>query len=201
VVSGAPVVVAVLAGGAGRRIEGGKAAVKLHGQPLIDYPLRAARDAGLEAVVLAKRDSVLPETRAAVLYEPDLPLHPLCGVVTALGRWPAVLAVGCDMPFLTAPLLVRLAAADAGAAVARHDGALQPLPALYRRTHLRRLIEAVQSGEPMRRTLAALGPQVLSDASVAECGDPRRLFYSVNDRDSLARAAAWLEGRDDADQA
>jgi molybdenum cofactor guanylyltransferase len=39
---------AILAGGSGRRIGGSKAIVKLHGTPLIAYPLEAMRDALLE---------------------------------------------------------------------------------------------------------------------------------------------------------
>ncbi|HLB21413.1 MAG TPA: NTP transferase domain-containing protein, partial [Solirubrobacteraceae bacterium] len=127
-------VVAVLAGGLGRRMGAAKAAVELAGRPLISYPLRAAAEAGLPALVVAKSDSELPPLQALVVREPDSPRHPLCGVLAALRHvgagkgelWPcdgerdgrergvgdgrAVLAVACDMPFLGARLLAWMAA-------------------------------------------------------------------------------------------
>ena len=54
-------IVAVLAGGRGRRMGASKATVALAGEPLISRPLAAARAAGLEAVVVAKPDTALPE--------------------------------------------------------------------------------------------------------------------------------------------
>ena len=53
-------IVAVLAGGRGRRMGASKAAVPLAGEPLIARPLAAARAAGLDAVVVAKPDTELP---------------------------------------------------------------------------------------------------------------------------------------------
>ena len=52
-----PALVAVLAGGRGERIGGAKPTRALAGRALIDYPLSAAREARLETVVVAKRDT------------------------------------------------------------------------------------------------------------------------------------------------
>jgi molybdopterin-guanine dinucleotide biosynthesis protein A len=54
------VVGAVLAGGKGSPIGGSKAMVELAGRALICYPLSAVQEAGLEPVVVAKRDTELP---------------------------------------------------------------------------------------------------------------------------------------------
>ena len=86
-------IVAVLAGGRGSRLGGDKAMAVLGGQALISYPLAAARQAGLEeAIVVAKRSSRLPSLAGRVRYEPELPEHPLCGIVRgpstpANGAW------------------------------------------------------------------------------------------------------------------
>ncbi len=108
--------VAVIAGGRGRRLGGEKALVELGGRTLISYPLQAAHGAELEALVVAKRDTTLPPVHAPVLREPDQPRHPLCGVVAALQHVRAagrsrrpVLVVACDMPFVSAALLGWLA--------------------------------------------------------------------------------------------
>src|SRR5215208_2231990 len=80
----APVLAAVLAGGRGSRMRGPKPTIRLGGRALIEHPLGALRDAGLQTVVVAKPDSRLPVLDVAVWQEPDEPVHPLCGVLRAL---------------------------------------------------------------------------------------------------------------------
>ena len=63
--------VAVLAGGASRRMGAPKPLAPLGGRPLISYPLGAAARAGLRAVVVAKADTPLPEVGVPVWGEPD----------------------------------------------------------------------------------------------------------------------------------
>ena len=77
-------IVAVLAGGRGRRMGRPKALVELGGAPLIAHPLAAAAAAGLDAVVIAKAGTALPALDVPVWLEPDQPVHPLLGIVTAL---------------------------------------------------------------------------------------------------------------------
>lgn len=145
------VTVAVLAGGRGSRIGGDKAMVQLAGRPLITYPLRAAQDAGLPAVVVAKQGTKLPPVTAQLLLEPDEPTHPLLGVVTALREFPAVLAVPCDMPFVEPAALAALARMPADVAILAPG---QPFPALYRRASRPQLEQAIQAGASVRSTQA-----------------------------------------------
>src|SRR5690348_1240038 len=94
-----------------------KALVPLGGRPLVAWPLAAAATAGLEPVVIAKPGSELPDG-VTVWHEPDEISHPLAGLVCALERAGAPLvALACDMPFVTPGLLARLAALDGVAAV------------------------------------------------------------------------------------
>ena len=55
---------AILAGGRGTRLGRPKATALLGGRPLLEYPLIALEAAGLETVVIAKRDTVLPPVAA-----------------------------------------------------------------------------------------------------------------------------------------
>jgi molybdenum cofactor guanylyltransferase len=171
--------VAILAGGQGRRMGGGKAVADYRGEPLIARPLQAASDAGLDAVVVAKAATALPPLDVPVWLEPDQPVHPLLGIVTALARAQRpVVAVGCDMPFVTADLLARLAAGPEAAT--RAGGVLAPFPARYEPAALPALREALAREEAVRATLTALDPATID---VDE-----RVVASLNTPDELADA-------------
>jgi molybdenum cofactor guanylyltransferase len=168
--------VAVLAGGRGRRLGEPKPLADLNGEPLIARPLRAAAAAGLEAVVIAKAATPLPELDVPVWREPDTPVHPLLGVVTALERaGGSVVVVACDQPFLTPALLARLAAGPEAAVAA--GGRLEPFPARYEPAALPALLDALAREAPLRATLAALQPALIDvDAhEVASVNTPPEL--------------------------
>jgi molybdopterin-guanine dinucleotide biosynthesis protein A len=192
-------IVAVLAGGRGARLGGGKAMTPLGGRPLICHALDAARDAGLEAIVVSKPSTALPELDEVVLHEPEWPHHPLCGVVAALElaatRSPAsaVVLLACDMPFVTGPLLRWLAELD-GPAVAELDGQLQPLLARCLPRHLPLLREALAAERSLRGAISALEPRIVDEAELSRFGSPERLCFNVNDGADLARAEEWLAG-------
>ena len=149
--------VAVLAGGLGRRVGGGKPGVELAGRPLIAWPLAAAAEAGLEAIVVAKAATPLPAVAAPVWIEPDEPVHPLTGLVHALERAGArdVIALGCDMPFVTAGALRALAGAPAPAGP-------EPLLARYGAAQLPSLRAALAAQAPLRATFAELHPAAVA---------------------------------------
>lgn len=196
-VSGAPAIAAVLAGGSGERIGGAKPGRPLAGRPLISYALAAAREAELETVIVAKRDTSLPPVREHVIEEPDEPRHPLCGVLAALDyaalRSPArpVVLLACDMPFVPAALLRALAGLD-GAALLQLDGRPQPLPARCLPAHAPALREALAAESSLRAAFGALSPRVLDERALSAFGDPRRLCFGVNSAEDLARAERWL---------
>lgn len=184
---------AVLAGGAGARIGGAKAAVELAGRPLISYPLAALAQAGLETVVVAKADTGLPALDVPVVRDEPLESHPLRGVLAALkaaaGR--PVVVVACDMPFVTAPLLAWIATLP-GNAMPLLDGALQPLLARYEPDAAATLIAAVRAGRSARAAAKALDPIAIDVAELGRFGDPRRLLLNVNDDRDLALASELL---------
>jgi molybdopterin-guanine dinucleotide biosynthesis protein A len=192
--SAAPIV-AVLAGGRGSRLGGSKAMVELGGRPLISRPLAAAAAAGLEAMVVAKRDTPLPRLDVAVVLEPDDPRHPLTGLVAALeaGRGNAILALGCDMPFVTGPLLASLGGATPPT-VATLDGELEPLLGLYGPGDAEPLRAALGRGESLRSAVASLAPARFDESSMRPFGDPRALAFSVNTPADLDAAAEGIAG-------
>ncbi|MBE2318665.1 NTP transferase domain-containing protein [Solirubrobacter sp. CPCC 204708] len=173
-----------MAGGRGRRLGGEKALVELGGRPLLARPLAAARAAGLDAVVVAKAGTVLPDVPTWI--EPDEPTHPLLGLVTALGHGGPVVAVACDQPWIT-PELLRALADHEGPALAVER---EPFPGRYEPLQLPVLRDALAREDSLRATLGRLQPAVL--------GAPREQVASVNTREDLAAAEHALADGPDA---
>ncbi len=171
-----------------------KATIELGGRPLIDYPLAALAAAEVEAVVVAKRRSELPPVEAAVWIEPPEPSHPLSGILAALRRSARpVLAVGCDMPFLSPELLSWLAVLPGRLVVATVGGRLEPLLARYDHSLESTLARALSRGDSLRRALAGLDGRVVTEEEIARFGDPERLLFNVNTPEDLALAEAMLK--------
>jgi molybdopterin-guanine dinucleotide biosynthesis protein A len=164
---------------------GPKAVLPLGGRALVEWPLAAAREAGLEAVVVAKAATELPLLEVPLWIEPDEPSHPLTGLVCALERAGGrpVVAAACDMPFVGATLLARLAAAGGVAAARAGD----PFPGRFEAAALPVLRDALAREAPVREALAALGP--------AELGAPEGALLGVNTPEELAAAVARVGER------
>lgn len=184
----------VLAGGVGSRMGGAKVCADLYGQPLIAYPLAAIEEAGLEAIVCAKPGDQLPPLDAPVLREPEQPRHPLCGIVAALraGEGRPVVAIACDLPFVSAGLIRLLAEAPEPLVVPSLEGCPQPLLARYEPSLLPELEAALEREEPLARTVEALEPRLLEEEELSQFGDPRRLLFNVNDPDDLREAEVLI---------
>ena len=192
-------IVAVLAGGRGSRLGGDKARAVLDGQALITYPLSAAREAGLEAIVVAKRSSRLPSLAGRVRYEPEQPEHPLTGVVRALeyaherGAGGAVL-IACDMPLVT-PGLLRWLAELPGAAMVQLEGRPQPALARVRSSHLPQLRASLLAETSLAGAIVELEPRIVDERDLREFGAPEELCLNVNRPEDLERAALILARR------
>ncbi len=172
-----------------------KTLVELGGRALIEYPLAAAAEAGLETAVVAKASTPLPSVDAAVIVEPDEPQHPLNGLIAALnaseGR--PVIALGCDMPFVDPALLEHLAGLRDALAVCKVRGRLQPLLGRYEPSLLPHLATPLEDDWALTEAVTALHPRVLSEADMAQFGDPAILTFNVNDDADLAAAEALLK--------
>jgi molybdopterin-guanine dinucleotide biosynthesis protein A len=182
-------IAAILAGGRSTRMGRPKPGVLLAGRPLLSYPVAAARAADLEPWVVAKPDTPLPDLDCRVLREPELPSHPLVGLLAVLresGTRPVV-AVAADMPFVEDKLVAWLASHTA-ATVIEGLGRIQPLLGRYDSSEAASLAAAIERGDPATDAALALGPTIVPEADLRRFGDPHRLLFNVNTEEDLRRA-------------
>lgn len=183
----------MLAGGAASRLGQSKPLAPLGGVPLVEHALRAARDAGLPAVVVAKSATRLPPLPAALVLEPDEPAHPLLGAIAAL-RFAAgadIVTLPCDMPFVPARLLAFLASLD-GSATVEAAGRAQPLLSRLAAGSRPTLESSLAAGDSVQVALGALRPRIVAGHELLRFGDPERVFFNVNTPEDLRRAQEWL---------
>lgn len=176
----------ILAGGLGRRMGAPKATASLAGRPLMAYPADALRAACERVVVVAKRDTQLPQDLER-WDEPDEPRHPIAGITHALERAGGpILVCAADMPFVSAGVLGLLAAElrpGVKAAAASSEGQIEPLLAAYAPGALE-ILAAAPTDEPLRRTVESLGPALVDV--------PSAVVFNVNTPDDLAQAERLL---------
>jgi molybdopterin-guanine dinucleotide biosynthesis protein A len=178
------VVGAILAGGLGRRIGGGKPARLLRGRPLAAYPAAALAEVCSRVVIVAKADAALPALEGVERWdEPDEPRHPAAGIAYALARaGEGVLVCAADMPFVTAAACRALLTAAPAVTVA--GGRMQPLLAAYPPGAAPALLRAAEAGEPLTRVVEGL--------ALARVELPAALVRSIDTPEALAEAERAL---------
>ena len=194
----------ILAGGRSRRMGGrDKSLETLAGVPLIAHVIERVRQQ-VDSLVLSVEQ---PAEQLKVFGLPQVvdpvPGHhgPLGGLLSALrhfsDRYPWVLLVPCDAPFLPGDLGSKLLAGALDSAlpgaIAVYRGELQPTFSIWHRSLLPQIERAVGA--------EGLGgfKQLLRELRVAECAwraDDRSVtpppFFNVNDHATLQEAGLWL---------
>jgi molybdopterin-guanine dinucleotide biosynthesis protein A len=202
----APVVGALLAGGASRRFGSSKAHAVLAGRPLAAHaaaPLRAT----VGCVALLSEDGPLAALLGLERVADDpRGAGPLGGLLGALD-WAvrrgagAVLALSCDLPLVPASLLRELCEAwrrRPAIPVLAPAGPTgpEPLCAIYAVHAAPALAECAAAGTwELRRVLEAVGAEPFPAEAVSRHGDPRAIFLNVNTPAELDHAERLLAGR------
>lgn len=187
---------AILAGGRARRFGGlDKSALVVAGSTILDRQLALLRPLTPHILIVASDAHRYREAGVRVVLDRIQESGSLGGLYTALLEAPTeqLVVMACDMPFLTAPFLTRLAAAGDGvdAAVPRDGRGLHPLCAAWSRRavpHLRARLD-----ERRLRVLDALPGLDVREIDAHELAqfDPDgRLLLNVNTPDDYARATA-----------
>lgn len=147
------------------------------------------RAVALEVFVVG-RDDPAWHARGLRVVPDELPdAGPLGGIYTAISHSPCdrTLVVACDMPFLSAALLRRLADMDADLVIPRTGRGLEPLCAVYSRNCAGDIHARLTRGEYEAAKLPA-------GVRVAEIGvDNDLAFVNVNTPHDYARAKGLIE--------
>lgn len=189
-------VVAILAGGAGRRIGGDKPRRLLGGARLLDHALTRVHGMATPFILVARTPEQVEGFAGTVVLDAPGIEGPLAGLLSALA-WAAdtgvdrVLTLPCDMPFLPFDLHHRLERAltpNLGVAVAASDGRLHPVCALWRTAAVPTLVRRAGEGRLSLRGLSEAVGCAVVDWPV-DGGDP---FININTAQDLAAAEAAL---------
>jgi len=189
--------IAILAGGQGRRMGGGKPLRRLGGLTLMEHIVRYVRLRQLPSVLVVRAPGELPSWGLDVILDDPAIAGPLGGLATAL-TWAstvgldAILTLPCDMPFLPEDLSDRLTEAlrpDVSVAVAESGGRSHPICALWRLNVLETLRRRAGLGELSLHGLAD-GVGAVSVSWTTRDGDP---FFNINSPRDL-EAAAFAAG-------
>ena len=183
---------AILTGGQARRMDGAdKSALMIGGTRILDRQLAVLREIASPVFLVGRAPvgPLAPDLRVVTDVIPGA--GTLGGIYTAIVESPCdrTLVVGCDMPFLTAALLERLAAEDADLVIPRSARGYEPLCAVYGKACAPGIRHRIEHGElqasvlPRGLRIAELGPEAL-----AACDPDGLLFVNVNTPHDYARA-------------
>jgi molybdopterin-guanine dinucleotide biosynthesis protein A len=194
----AGVSVVIQAGGASRRMGQDKALLPFGAGMMVEYVLRQARGLGDDIFIISNNPG---------FPDPGVPVHAdvlrgvgaLGGLHTALfhAQGEFVVLLACDMPFVHLPLMRHMLglAAEHDAVIPRWNEAEQaePFRAVYRKTCLEPVAEAIARGE--RRMISfydAVNVRLLSPEE-ARTFDPDGLtFTNTNTPEELEAARALI---------
>jgi molybdopterin-guanine dinucleotide biosynthesis protein A len=196
----------IMAGGKSTRLGRDKASELLLGHPLLQHVIDRVSPVVDEIVVVKARGQQLPETSS------DLPLRvvedlypdcgPLGGIYTGLSSTGAgrCLAVACDMPLLSEPLLRELlrrsAECDVVMPVLEYP---EPLHAVYSRACTDPIRERLDSGQlKITNFLGAVHVCYVREDELRRFDPDLRSFSNTNTEEALARARDLLAKEDGA---
>lgn len=195
------IAVAILAGGRATRFGGAdKASLVVGGRRILERQLAAIAALTTDVRIIASAPGRYEDLGIRVVADAVADAGPIGGLYTALldARGSHVLVLACDLPFVSAALLERLAAESRAAeevavVVPRSARGLEPLCAVYRTALAERVKRQIDRGELRLTALLAglhvreLGPDALAPY------DAGALFENVNTPHDHARALDRLE--------
>ena len=171
-----------------------KGLIRFRGVPLALRTVRMLAGIFQEVVLVTNSAEAYPGLPAGVLLTGDLfpGRGPLAGIHAGLARSSrqAAFCVACDMPFLSAALIRRLARRfcrlDCDVLLPRVGEEVEPLHALYHRRLLARMESLLADGQgnSVRRLFPAARTEYLQ---LPDSGRVRRIFTNLNTPEDVRR--------------
>ena len=192
--------VVILAGGQSRRLGMDKSLLEVEGQPLLARTVQTLAVLSDDLIVVANETARYRSLDLGVRFVPDEKrgMGSLMGIYSGLmaARHGHALAVACDMPFLSLPLLRHMVPLSEGSDVViprLMNGLVEPLHSIYSKACLPFMAELLDQG---RRKITAFLPKVrvryVEEQEFAVL-DPQHLsFVNVNTRDDWDRVQNLL---------
>lgn len=194
-----PITGLILAGGASSRMGRPKALLPFGPERLIERQVRLLRPLCQELLIVTNDPEAFALLGLPMIKDHSPGQGPLAGLEAGLGaaNQPLVLAVACDMPFLSGKVITALythLTDDVLAAVPRAPDGPEPLCALWRRTALSAIQGALAAGQRSpQRLLEQLPVAWLEGEALTALGDPSRLFLNCNTPADYERALQLRE--------
>jgi molybdopterin-guanine dinucleotide biosynthesis protein A len=187
---------AILAGGRARRLGGiNKGTLAVGDTQIVDRQLGALREVA-SVVFVVGRDAPDWSARGLTVVPDDRPgAGALGGIHTAIVHSPAArtLVVACDMPFLSAAFIRRMAAEDdADLVIPRTPRGYEPLCAIYARTCAADIDARIARGA-LQASVLPQGLRIVEiGADILAAYDPDGLLF-VNTPHDYKRAKSLIE--------
>ena len=190
--------VAILAGGRARRLGGvDKSALRIGSVPIFERQLKALEGLADRIVVIGGEPDRYAPGFVRVVPDRVPRAGALGGLYTALceAETPYVLVIACDLPFVHARVLERLAALADGtidAVVPRTADGMQPLCAVYARRLRNRVRRRIESGHlKVQDLLAAVSVREVGPDDLASLDPTGHSFFNVNTPGDLGQAVRF----------
>jgi molybdopterin-guanine dinucleotide biosynthesis protein A len=185
---------AIIAGGQATRFGGqDKSRLVIEGRPIIVRQVDVLQRVASELLVVGGAPDRFADLALRVVPDECPGTGPLGGVYTALlaASNDRVIVVGCDLPFLHAGLLGRLAAlagAERDGAWVRGPRGLEPLLGCYRRDARLAILQTLTAGQlQLNRLGTVLRMAEVGEDELRTFGRPERLLANVNSPADYAR--------------
>ena len=184
---------AILAGGLARRMNGAnKAGLRIGGERIVERQLHLLRVVADPVLIVSNRSEDFSGLGLDVIPDAIEGAGPLGGIYTALLASPRerTLIVGCDLPFLTLPLLERLAEpSNADLVIPRSLRGYEPLCATWARQCAGVLRRRIEAGT-LKAALAVeeLHVEEIGAEFLASCDPHGLLFVNINTPHDYERA-------------
>jgi len=194
----------VLIGGLSRRFGRDKAAEVVGGRSLLQHVVDAVSPLASEVIVVAGRGGLFPPVDCALQLKQVEDVREGAGALGGLysgllaASHPQAVALACDMPLLSLPLLRHLHGLltdEWDVVMPRWQGREEPLHAFYRRTcvpAIERLLD--RGGRRFVDFLPEVRVRYVPQEEIERFDPEGRSFWNVNSREDLARLLPMLRG-------